>query len=156
MHLKTIIAVVLLALAAGGTPRTRSASSGSRPGAPLTLSTVAAPAEVARGGAIAFTTTIADESSTPVAEVTLCDLIPSAAAAVIHAGGTHLFDNRACRTLPEVPAETSVSVRIVVRIGRRARLGVTRSTATALWAGTRLTAHATFQIGLARPLCPFG
>lgn len=155
MHLKTIIAMILLAFGAGA-PRTQDVPAGSRASGPLTLTTSSTPSAVARGGTIAFAITVANVSASPVAEVTLCDVLPPSVAAVVQAGGTRLFDDRACRTLAEVPAEASVTVRLVVRIARRARLGAARNAATAFWAGTRLTARAGFRIGSARPLCPFG
>jgi uncharacterized repeat protein (TIGR01451 family) len=156
VHLKMIIAALLLAFVVHSADgRGRSVPAAAVNG-PLRLSTTTTPSTVAQGGALSFTTRIANMSPLPVAEVTLCDVLPGQVAALLDRGGTRLFDNRACRTFPEVPASASVTVRLVVRISRHARLGLARNTATVVWLAGRLSAHAGFRIGRSRPLCQFG
>jgi uncharacterized repeat protein (TIGR01451 family) len=156
VHLKTILAMLLLALTAAGVPRVPDAAPGSRASGPLTLTTGSRPTMVAAGGAITFTITVANASASPVAEVTLCDLLPPSVGAVVHPDGTHLFDARSCRTLAEIPAQATVTVRLAVRIARHAKAGTSHNTAMAIWPGGRMRARAAFRIASSRPLCPLG
>jgi uncharacterized repeat protein (TIGR01451 family) len=124
--------------------------------ASLSVHTTVSRRAVRPGGTITFTIKVSNGGETVVSEVTICDQLPTSVAKVVHAGGLHLFDGNACRTVRSLPARTAAIVRLVVMIARHARAGLAHNMVLVFWPGSSTSASATYRIITAARRCPIG
>lgn len=99
-----------------------------------------------RGATIAFAIKVTNHGHTAVPQVTICDQLSLTVSQVIRPDGVGLFDGTACRTVRSVPAGASVTLRLLVRIGRHARLGCARNTARVIWSDHRVSTSVTYRV----------
>jgi uncharacterized repeat protein (TIGR01451 family) len=101
---------------------------------------------VRRGATIAFAIKVTNRGQTDAEQVTICDQLSPTVSQVIRSGGLGLFDATACRTVRSVTAGASVAARLLVRIGRHARLGCARNTARVIWSDHRASTSVTYRV----------
>jgi uncharacterized repeat protein (TIGR01451 family) len=144
MHARIAVLTLLLALTAASP-----ASAETQPPQPtshLTISTTSSHRTIALGAAIAFTITIANTSAAPAVEVTVCDQLPASITRVLRTGGLRLYAGTACRTFNVLQPNTTLTIRVIGRIGRHARAGVARNRALAIWSGRLISATSRYRI----------